>query len=81
MRSLYTIEVVSIVLVVIGAITLGLMGVFGWNPLHAIFGSVAWLERLVYIVIGAAGVYTAIVTPIWAKMHRTTRQPTTTSGY
>jgi len=80
MRSLYAIEVAAIVLIVIGAITLGLMGVFGWNPIHAIFGSVAWLERLIYIAIGVAGVYAAIVTPLWARLHRPTRSPTTTQG-
>jgi len=80
MRSLYALDVVAIVLVIIGAVTWGLMGVFGWNLIHAIFGAVAWLERLIYIAIGVGGVYTAIVTPVLVRLHRPARSPTATQG-
>ncbi|MCL2700524.1 MAG: DUF378 domain-containing protein [Phycisphaerae bacterium] len=77
-RSLFAIDVIAMVLVIIGAVTLGLIGLFQWNLLHAIFGAVPWLERLIYVAIGAGGVYTAIVTPVLVRLHRTSRQPTVT---
>ena len=76
MKSLYALDVVAIVLVIIGAVTWGLIGLFQWNLLRAIFGVLPWLERLMYIAIGVGGVYTAIVTPVWVKMHRLSRPPT-----
>jgi len=76
---LFALDVVAMVLVVIGAIALGLMGLFAWNPIHAIFGAVPWLERLAYIAIGAGGVYTAIVTPVLMRLRRPGRLPSTTS--
>lgn len=42
-------------LVVIGALNWGLVGVFEWNLVTALFGSVAWLERLVYVLVGLGG--------------------------
>ena len=77
MRSLFTLDVIAIVLVIIGAVAWGLIGLFQWNVVHAIFSAVPWLERVIYITMGAAGVYTAIVTPVWLKLHRPARSATT----
>ena len=43
-------------LVIIGALNWGLVGIFKWNLVNAIFGGVGWLERLIYILVGASGV-------------------------
>ena len=48
-------------LMVIGAINWGLVGLGGylggdWNVVHMIFGTVEWLEWLVYLLVGVAGV-------------------------
>lgn len=48
---------VCFILVVIGALNWGLVGLFDFNLVNAIFGSLALLERLVYIVVGLAGLY------------------------
>ncbi len=42
------------ILVIIGALNWGLVGVFDFNLVKAILGSVSWLERLVYILVGVA---------------------------
>lgn len=48
----------SMLLVLIGAINWGLVGAFnGFNLVEKIFGSVSWLESLIYILVGLAGVF------------------------
>jgi uncharacterized protein len=49
-------HMVGMWLVIIGAINWGLVGAFNYNLVNAILGSVSWLERLVYILVGLAGV-------------------------
>lgn len=44
------------VLLFAGALNWGLVGAFEWNLVNAIFGSVEWLERLVYVAVGAAAI-------------------------
>lgn len=50
-------------LVVIGALNWGLVGIFDWNLVTAIFGSVSWLERLIYILVGIGGLCLLISCP------------------
>ncbi|MBT4153598.1 MAG: DUF378 domain-containing protein [Candidatus Magasanikbacteria bacterium] len=40
------------VLLIVGGLNWGLVGAFEWNLVTALFGSVEWLERLVYILVG-----------------------------
>lgn len=51
------IDWIALVLVIIGAINWGLIGIFGWNLIMAIFGSVVWLESLIYILVGLSGLW------------------------
>ena len=44
------------ILVIIGAINWGLVGFFGFNLVTAIFGSMAWLENVIYMLVGLSGV-------------------------
>jgi len=50
-------NLIAWILVIIGAINWGLFGAFHFNLVNAIFGSVAILERIIYIVVGLAGIY------------------------
>lgn len=57
MRS---ISIIALLLVVIGAINWGLIGIFGFNLVAAIFGtSYAGMavQRVIYALVGLAGVY------------------------
>ncbi len=47
---------VSEVLLVIGGLNWGLIALFDYNLVNAIFGSVAWLENLIYILVGIAAI-------------------------
>jgi len=46
---------VTTILVIVGALNWGLVGIFEWNLVSAIFGSIVWLERAIYILVGLAG--------------------------
>jgi len=50
-------HMVSFLLTVVGAINWGLVGLLNFNLVHAILGSIAGLENLVYILVGLSGVY------------------------
>ena len=49
------VHMVAGVLVIVGALNWGLVGLFQFNLVSAIFGTVSWLERLVYVVVGLSG--------------------------
>lgn len=48
---------VAIVLAVIGAVNWGLVGLFDFNLVSAIFGPMSTLSRIIYVVVGLAGLY------------------------
>lgn len=48
---------IAFILVIIGGINWGLIGAFNFDLVNAIFGSVAWLLSLVYILVGLAALY------------------------
>ena len=52
-----TVDVVCAVLVVVGAINWGLVGVANFDLVAALFGPGSALARLIYTVVGSAGVY------------------------
>lgn len=52
-------KTVSKWLVIVGAINWGLVGLLGVDLVQTVFGSVPMLVKLVYLVIGAAGVWGA----------------------
>jgi uncharacterized protein len=47
----------ALVLTAIGAINWGLIGLFGFNLVTAIFGGVPFLVTLIYILVGLAGLW------------------------
>lgn len=47
----------ALVLTVIGAINWALIGLFRFNVVAAIFGELSTLSRIIYVIVGIAGVY------------------------
>ena len=47
----------SLTLVIIGAINWGLIGFFNLNLVSLLFGSMSWLSRIVYGLVGLSGLY------------------------
>lgn len=52
-----TFHMIVITIVAIGALNWGLVGLFNFNLVSAIFGMGSGLERIVYILVGASAVY------------------------
>ncbi len=48
---------VAIILSVIGAINWGLVGLFNFDVVSALFGTMSTLSRIVYVLVGLSGVY------------------------
>lgn len=55
-----TLDAIVLTLVIIGAINWGLIGFFNFNLVDTLFGSVAWLTRTIYAIVGIAGVYSIV---------------------
>lgn len=51
------IDRIALVLVVIGAINWGLVGIFNFTLVDAIFGAMSILSRIVYILVGMSGLW------------------------
>lgn len=49
-------DTAALTLVLIGGISWGLIGLFDWNPVQYFF-NLYWLERLIYVAVGVAGVF------------------------
>jgi len=54
-----TIDVVAAILLVVGGLNWGLVGLFNFDLVAAIFGEGAALSRLVYTLVGLAAVFQA----------------------
>ncbi|OHA57908.1 MAG: DUF378 domain-containing protein [Candidatus Vogelbacteria bacterium RIFOXYB1_FULL_42_16] len=47
----------AVILSIIGALNWGLVGAFQFDLVGAIFGDMTALSRLIYIIVGLAGIY------------------------
>ncbi|GMU24121.1 MAG: hypothetical protein AMXMBFR13_41980 [Phycisphaerae bacterium] len=50
-------NITALVLIIIGALNWGLVGLFDFNLVAAIFGADTWISNLIYILVALAGVY------------------------
>ncbi len=50
-------SVIALILTIIGALNWLAIGIFSFNVVNWITFGMAWLERLLYILVGIAGVY------------------------
>ena len=51
------INLVTLALVIVGGVNWGLVGLFGFDLVAAIFGEMSALSRLVYILVGASALW------------------------
>ena len=49
---------IALVLLVVGGLNWGLVGIFDLDLVELIFGSIPVLQNIVYILVGAAALYT-----------------------
>ena len=60
------IDVLAVILVVVGALNWGLVGLFQFDLVAALLGDATLLSRLVYVVVGAGGLFLALQ---WTAIH------------
>ena len=51
------IDTIALVLIIIGAINWGLVGLFNFNLVDAIFGTMSVLSRIIYTLVGISGLW------------------------
>lgn len=64
---MYMMHKTSYALVIVGALNWGLVALFDFNLVSAIFGSWPAVEKLIYIVIGLAALWEAMIHMTYCK--------------
>lgn len=67
MKNLNAIDWLAIILVIVGGLNWGLVGIFKFNLVTAIFGDMSALSRIVFALVGVAAIYTAAILPSLSK--------------
>jgi len=62
-----TLKVIALVLVVVGALNWGLVGLFNFDLVAAIFGDMSVVSRVVYSLVGVSAVLVATELPKLTK--------------
>lgn len=52
-----SVQKVCLIFTIIGAINWGLIGFFDFNLVASVFGSMSWISRIVYALVGICGLY------------------------
>ncbi|HVL49150.1 MAG TPA: DUF378 domain-containing protein [Candidatus Thermoplasmatota archaeon] len=56
-RHMNPVDLIALVLVIVGALNWGLVGLFDFNLVAALFGVDSLISRTLYVLIGLAGLY------------------------
>lgn len=51
------IDTIALILIIIGAINWGLVGIFNFNLVEAIFGGLSVITRIIYTLVGISGLW------------------------
>ncbi|HIU02907.1 MAG TPA: DUF378 domain-containing protein [Candidatus Onthocola gallistercoris] len=54
-------DVLALILIIIGAINWGLIGFFNLDVISLLFGSLSMITRIIYAIVGIAGVYSIVL--------------------
>lgn len=61
MKNLPTIDYIAIILVIVGGLNWGLIGIFDFNLVAALFGEGSFISRVVYTLVGLSAAYVLII--------------------
>ncbi len=80
MNRVNSLDYVALVLIIIGALNWGLVGLFGFNLIDTIFGAGSILARIIYIIVGLAGLYTLyLISKISSSIEERSGRPHTST--
>lgn len=63
MGKLNSLQWLGLILVIIGGLNWGLVGIFNFDLVAAIFGAMSALSRIVYTVVGLSAIYILVTSP------------------
>jgi uncharacterized membrane protein YuzA (DUF378 family) len=79
-----TLDVIAGILLIIGGLNWGLVGIFNWNLVDAIFGARSFLSILIYILVAASAFYDLFgwkaIAKRWDPERPAVHSPTPTAG-
>jgi uncharacterized protein len=61
MKNMNGLDWIALILLVIGGLNWGLVGLFRFDLVAALFGYMSWFSRIVYILVGISAIYMIIV--------------------
>lgn len=73
-----TLNAIALVLLIIGGLNWGLIGLFGFDMVAALFGAATFMTRTVYVIVGIAALYSIyLFKPVMRGEDRTAHRTTT----
>jgi uncharacterized membrane protein YuzA (DUF378 family) len=60
MNKLTGLDLVALILIIVGGLNWLLVGIFSFDLVAAIFGSMSVVARIVYILVGLSAIYTLV---------------------
>ncbi|MFH1611735.1 MAG: DUF378 domain-containing protein [bacterium] len=67
MNKLNILDWIATILVIIGGLNWGLVGIMDFDLVATIFGDMATVSRIVYILVGLAAIYLIVLLPKLSK--------------
>jgi len=67
LTKLSTLGLIALILVIVGGLNWGLVGIFRFDLVAAIFGSMSVPSRIVYILVALSAIYLAAISGKLAK--------------
>ncbi|MBS0625813.1 MAG: DUF378 domain-containing protein [Verrucomicrobia bacterium] len=64
MKQHHVVDLIAMILLVVGGLNWGLVGLFKFNLVDAIFGDMSALTRIIYVLVGVSALYKVVC---WAK--------------
>jgi uncharacterized protein len=74
--ALSPVDWAGVVLLIIGGLTWGLVGLYNFNVVTAIFGEMTFISRMIYVLVGLAGVWSIVALATHLHQHTYTTTPT-----
>lgn len=65
MKKLTAVDWVALVLLIIGGVNWGLVGLFAFDLVAAIFGSMSAIARIIYVLVGISAIWIAVEAYRW----------------
>ena len=65
MKHRHLVDLIALILLIVGGLNCGIVGLFSIDVLATIFGDMAPLTRILYVLIGLSAVYRIAM---WAKV-------------